>query len=233
MPNRMLAQHFGVHICAECGQPVNGTPVSPWKSLPANRGTTFALTDEALSVEAATKLHKELLLRKAHAAELGEFYRTALARNLWRSQAELARDLHVSPASVSRAISAAALPAQVLALFREVGMPSARMVRALTELVETEGAAAIVANANKLLHLRLTPDEIFTRLCAGHTPPDKFPAMSVQLITGSRSSCHVRIDSPDPRLLIDAFPNIEAWVESCLILEASLLRRRKRSASIV
>ncbi|GAB7522592.1 hypothetical protein PBS_15760 [Paraburkholderia sp. 2C] len=106
------------------------------------------------------------------------------------------------------------------------------MARALTKLVETEGAAAIVANANKLLHLRLTPDEIFTRLCAGQTALEKFPATSVKVITGSRTARHLRIDSPDMDLLIAALPNIRAMVDACLSLEASRLRRRKRSNDV-
>lgn len=229
MSDRMFKQPYGVRMCPECHQPIDTTVSSLRSARGVYRGVASALTDETLNAESATRLHKEMLERKAHPTELGEFYRVALARQLWGSQAKLAHALHVSAASVSRAISAANLPRPVLDLFQEAGMPSARMARALAKLVESKGAAAIVSNANKLLHLRLTPNEIFTRLCAGHTALEKFPTTSVEVITGSRGPRHLRIDSPDMDLLITALPSIRAMVEACLSMELSQLRRRKRS----
>jgi hypothetical protein len=223
----MSKQPYSVRTCPECHQPVD-TNLS-WGSAPgANRGADFALKDKALNTESATRLHKQMLERKAHPTELGEFYRTALACRLWDSQAKLAYALNVSAASVSRAISAAKLPRQVLDLFLVAGMPSARMARALAKLVEAEGTKAIVANANKLLHLRLTPDEIFTRLSAGHTALNKFPETSIEVITGSRTGRYLRIDSPHMNLLIAALPSIRAMLDICLSQETSRLRPRKR-----
>src|SRR5262245_42114971 len=105
-----------VQMCPECHQPIY-TTVSSWRSAPGvDRGVASALTEKALNAESAARLHKEMLERKAHPTELGEFYRTALARQLWGSQAKLAHALHVSATSVSRAISAARLPRRVLDL---------------------------------------------------------------------------------------------------------------------
>jgi hypothetical protein len=194
-----------------------------------DRRPAFASMGKTLSAESATRLHNEMLERKAHATELGEFYRTALARQLWDSQAKLARALRVSAASVSRAISVATLPRQVLELFREVGMPSARMAHALVKLVKTKGAETIVANANELLHLHLTqPDDIFTRLSTGNVVADDAQMISITVINGSRTGRHLRIDFPEMDCLIAALPEIRIMLGICLSREISALSRRKR-----
>lgn len=141
------------------------------------------------TVEAHVALQKQTV----SAVRLGRFYRDALASGLWASQAALSRDLSVSTAKISRALTAARLPEEVLRAFDHGEAVTYRRASAISSLIGALGIDVIRRKASLLPKLPTLTVEQFV-LAVVREPSIGSNDSTISLVVDERSRS-IRIES--------------------------------------
>ncbi|PCE30249.1 hypothetical protein BZL54_21405 [Burkholderia ubonensis subsp. mesacidophila] len=149
---------------------------------------------------------------------LGRFYREQLDRRLWPSQAQLAADLGVSRAIVTRSIQASQLPSEVIAAFGGPDRVSFRAAEIVTRLVRELGSE-VVARRALTVPAGTAPGNVRSILCSGVFRAED--GLALRLSPGA-SGRHIRIDSPHIQRVLPHLSVLEDLVNALL---PSLLSR--------
>lgn len=138
----------------------------------------------------AIAYHKRLRQANAPLPTMGRFYMSMVQKGLWQNQKAMASDLGVSTAQVSKMLSAAHLPEEVLELFAGKAM-GFRDVATLHTLVELLGKTEIARRA-KDVPIGSSVEDIFAVLTTGKNAPPK--GIRVSIVRGQK---HLRLDVPN------------------------------------
>jgi predicted DNA-binding protein (UPF0251 family) len=112
-------------------------------------------------ITTAKNAHDALRAQTVSAVRLGDFYRDVLASGLWTSQAAMSRDMGVSTSKISRALTAARLPKEVVTAFDHGEAVTYRRAHAINSLILALGKDAIRRKATLLPKLRTLTVEQF------------------------------------------------------------------------
>lgn len=126
---------------------------------------------------------------------MGRLYQSLLERGLWPNGSELASDLSVSAAQVSRSLAAARLPEEVIGAFGGESYVTYRLAAKLDRLLGVVGSEALVESANRLpSELRgRHQDAVYHWLVTGDAI-----TLEVRItFCSDRKSRYIRLDGPD------------------------------------
>lgn len=156
----------------------------------------------------AIAIHARLREDSCSPFELGRFYRYLLHRQLWTSQAELAKDMEASTASVSRALSINRIPEEIIGVAGGSTRITYRLAKGIVDLIEILGTEKVVQNAVRLSFDPLrSNNDLLTALATGQEMGTS--AISVKL-TLDHSGQFLRLKSPNLDDLVKRLSTIEA-----------------------
>jgi len=153
------------------------------------QGKNFSLA-EIPNRQTAIAFHKLLRETNAPLVTMGRFYMSIVQKGLWANQKAMASELGVSTAQVSRMLSAARLPEEVLAVFADKPL-GFRDVATLHTLVQQLGKTEIARRA-KDISFGCSVDDIFSVLTTGKKASIK--GVRVSIVRGQK---HLRLDVPN------------------------------------
>ncbi len=160
----------------------------------------------------AIEQHVDLRRVDSPPVVLGRFYREQLDRKLWPSQAQLAIDLNVSKASVTRSIQASRLPPEIIESFGGTDHVSFRAAEIATKLIRELGSDIVVRRALTVPRGTTSPT-VKLILCTGVAQADG--GLALRLSPGA-SGRHIRIDSPQIQRVIPHLSMLEDLVNALL-----------------
>ena len=162
----------------------------------------------------AIAIHATLRDNSCSPFEAGRFYRYLLHLQLWNSQAELAKDLGASPASVSRALSISKIPHEIIGVAGGPARITYRLAKGIVDLIEILGTEIVVRNAARLAFDPLRSNyDLLTALATGQATGTS--AQPVKL-TLDHSGRFIRLKSPYLDDLVKKLSTIEALFNSLL-----------------
>ncbi len=161
---------------------------------------------------AASEQHLALRRVGAPPVVLGQFYRKQLDRKLWPTQAQLAAELSVSKAIVTRSIQASQLPPAVVASFGGQDHVSFRAAALVTKMIRELGREAVVQRALQV-PTGTDPANVRSMLCKGVSRTAN--GLALRLSPGA-SGGHIRIDSPQIQRVIPHLSALEDLVNALL-----------------
>ena len=164
----------------------------------------------------ANRIHAEMQANGASTYELGLFYRTMLARQLWPSQTSLAEFFGVSNAQVSRHVAIARLPIEVVEAFGDPTRISFRVGSLLLEALDKFGDAVIAARAKQAVALDYrSVDDILEFVVANRIPTRQMTKVSVRL---ARDKKTLRVELPNMGRLVPYLPKLESFLATAILM---------------
>lgn len=170
----------------------------------------------------ARAVHDEIRAKATSSYELGILYRGFLRQRLWRTQRELAKDLHVSSPKVSRCIALAGVPHEVVDALGGPGNLSFRIGELLLGALNAHGEESIVARAREAKRIGYTRvDEFIEYVVADRIPEQNVEKVRIRL---GRDKKSLRVEVPGLARLIPHLPRLEDWLaRSIMLFEAANL----------
>ncbi|MBU6486196.1 MAG: hypothetical protein KGQ57_00035 [Burkholderiales bacterium] len=158
----------------------------------------------------AISVHTKLRANSCASAELGRFYRYLLERQLWRSQAELAKDLGVSKAMMSRTLAMTRLPEEVIAVAGGPGRITFRLARGVEALIAKLGDETVMRNSAALKFDQSRSVEDLLRAIATGQETDR-SSLAARL-TLDQSGRFIRLETPHMDKLVQELDRLETIV---------------------
>jgi hypothetical protein len=184
------------------------------------------------SKRAAMSVHTQLRANEATPYERGLFYRTLLVQRLWPSQSTLSRAMGISMSNLSRMVSLARIPNEVVIA---LGGPKAltfRVGEIVLVAIDGAGEDKVVERAREAEKIGYRDmDDLLEYIVTDRVPQQTFSRVRVRLARDRKS---LRVDLPRIEQLLPHLAALEDWLTSSLVMfEVKLATNLSASASRV
>lgn len=172
----------------------------------------------------ARRVHAELRAQGASHFEMGQFYRTMLARRLWPTQKAMATFLDVSDSSLSRVLALTKIPEKVVAALGGPNRITFRVGELLLDAIEKIGEATMIARAKEALLLGYQSlDDALEFLITHRQPVRRVSKVRVRL---SRDKQTLRVDIPELDRLLPHLSELERFISTAFVIFEAELQQK-------
>lgn len=184
------------------------------------------------SKRAAVSVHAQLRANEATPYERGLFYRRLLVQRLWPSQSTLSRAMGISMSNLSRMLSLARIPSEIV---DALGGPKAltyRVGEVILATIDATGEKKVIERAREAVTIGYRDmDDLLEYIVADRVPQQTFSRVRVRLVRDRKS---LRVDLPGIERLLPHLPALEDWLTSSLVMfEVRLATHLNTSATRV
>lgn len=177
----------------------------------------------------ARMLHDQIRANGYSNYELGVFYRSLLTAGVWTTQKDLAVDLRVSPPLMSRLLTLARIPAEVVDALGGAEAITFRAGKLMHDAIDRLGEEVILdrlRDAEKAGYRQL--NDLLEYVVADRLPEQNTTTVRVRL---GRDKQSLRVEMGDLSRFSGRFAHLERWLSSSLALfEATLLVEQRTAA---